>query len=57
MMKAGKEYTLSFWYKTPGGNTASNTTQIVTKVGAQQSYAGMLKTLGETPAERTSEWT
>lgn len=57
MMKAGKEYTLSFWYKAPGGNTASNTTQIVTKVGAQQAYAGMLKTLGETPAERTSEWT
>lgn len=53
MMKAGKEYTMSFWYKTPGGNTASNTTQIVTKVGAQQAYAGMLKTLGETPAERT----
>ena len=56
-MKAGKEYTISFWYKTPGGASDVFTTQILTKVGTQQEYNSMSKTLGETPAVRTSEWT
>ena len=56
-MKAGKEYTISFWYLAPGGNSAAFTTQILVKAGMQQAYADMTTVLGETPAERVSDWT
>lgn len=56
-MKAGKEYTLSFWYMTPGGASDAFSTQILARVGTQQDYNEMTTTLGETPATRTSDWT
>ena len=55
-MKAGKEYTLSFWYKAPGGASDVFTTSVLTRVGTQQEYNSMTKTLGETTAKRMTEW-
>ncbi len=56
-MKAGQEYTLSFWYKAPGGASKYYATQILTKVGTAQESAAMTTTLGETPQESVTEWT
>lgn len=57
-MKAGKEYTLNFWFKAPGGVADYYATQIETTVGTSQSADGVVKTLGTTPARtRYAEWT
>lgn len=56
-LKAGKEYTISFWYLAPGGSADAFSTQILTKVGTQQEYNSMTEILGETPAKRVSDWT
>lgn len=57
-MKAGREYTLSYWFKAPGGSTDFYCTQIETKVGTGQSDAEITQTLGKTPAKtRYPEWT
>lgn len=56
LLKKGKEYTVSFWYLTPGGVADVFTTQILTRVGTQQEYNSMTTTLGETPKARNSEW-
>lgn len=58
-MKAGKEYTLSFWLKAPGGANANYYyTQVTTKVGTSQEADGMIKTLGATPTGTVcQDWT
>ena len=56
-MKAGKEYTISFWYRAPGGASDVFATSIITKVGTQQDYSSMKTTVGETPNMRVADWT
>lgn len=56
-MKAGEEYTISFWYKAPGGASSVFTTQILTKVGTSQAYTALTTTLGETPNQQVKDWT
>ena len=56
-MKAGEEYTISFWYKAPGGSSKYYATQILTKVGTAQESAAMTTTLGETPQQSVTDWT
>ncbi len=56
-MKAGQEYTLSFWYKAPGGASKYYATQILTKAGTAQESSAMTVTLGETPQASVTDWT
>lgn len=56
-MKAGEEYTITFWYKAPGGMASVFTTQILTKVGTSQAYTALTTTLGQTPAQQVTDWT
>lgn len=57
-MKAGQEYTLSFWFKAPGGVADIYATQIETKVGKAQTEEAMTTTLGITPSrKRYADWT
>lgn len=57
-LKGGVEYTLSFWYKAPGGgaNPQYYSTTVITKLCNAQSSAGEIKTLGETTKEFMTEW-
>lgn len=56
-MKAGEEYTISFWYKAPGGMSSVFTTSILTKVGTSQAYTSLTETLGQTPTQQVTDWT
>ena len=56
-LKGGVEYTLSFWYKAPGGaNAQYYSTTVITKLCNAQTSSGVVKTLGETPKECMTEW-
>lgn len=56
-LKGGTEYTLTYWYKAPGGASSMYYTNITTKVGTEQSATGMSTTLGDTQKALVSEWT
>lgn len=56
-MKAGQEYTLSYWYLAPGGASKYYATQVLTRVGTAQSFNDMKTTLGETVQDRIGDWT
>ena len=56
-LKGGVEYTLSFWYKTPGGpNIQYYYSTITTKLCNDQKSSGVIETLGETSREAMTEW-
>ncbi len=57
-LKAGKEYTVSYWLKAPGGaNPSYYYTQVIAKMGKTQDGTGAV-TLGETPKGTVyADWT